>query len=180
LEVLDIILGTGATSRLYRALVIEKKLALSVESYYDADMLGPTSFGIYARPKQGVTIAALEAAIEAELAKLLAHGVTEAEVKAAKKRLLAGAIFARDSLRRGASAIGTALTTGQTINDVENWPDQIKKVTPGEILKAAEEVFRVERSVTGLLLPAPRSGKSGAAEKMRAPKGGGSHKGKGK
>ncbi len=177
LEVLDVILGTGATSRLYRALVIEKKLALSVGSYYDADMLGPTSFGIYARPKQGVTWEVLEAAIEAELAKLLDHGVTEAEVKAAKKRLLAGAIFARDSLRRGASAIGTALTTGQTINDVENWPDQIKKVTPGEILKAAQEVFRVERSVTGLLLPAEEAG---AAAKKRAAKADGSHKGEGK
>jgi len=180
LEMLDVILGSGATSRLYRALVIENKLALSVGTFYDADMLGPTAFGIHARPKQGVALATLEAAIEAEIAKLLAHGVTEAEVKAAKKRLLAGAIFARDSLRRGASAIGTALTSGQTIADVENWPDYIKKVTPAQILEAAREVFRIERSVTGLLLPAAKSAaesrakskKDAAAKKMAKPGGG--------
>jgi zinc protease len=188
LEVLDVILGSGATSRLYRALVIQKKLALSVGSFYDADMLGPTAFGIHARPKRGVAPAQLEAAIETEIARLLAHGVTEAEVKAAKKRLLAGAIFARDSLRRGASAIGTALTTGQTIADVENWPESIKKVTPAQILEAAQGVFRIERSVTGLLLPPAKPGaksgvkpaKGGAEAKKRANTGGGSRPGRGK
>ncbi|MCZ6446801.1 MAG: pitrilysin family protein [Alphaproteobacteria bacterium] len=180
LEMLDVILGTGATSRLYRALVIEKKLALSVGTAYDADMLGPTAFGIYARPKQGVALATLESAVEAEIARLLAHGVTEAEVMAAKKRLLAGAIFARDSLRRGASAIGTALTSGQSIADVENWPEYIEKVTPAQILEAARDVFRIERSVTGFLLPAAESKNGGAAAKKRANTGGGPRSGRGK
>jgi zinc protease len=188
LEVLDVIIGSGATSRLYRALVIEKKLALSVGTVYDADMLGPTAFGIHIRPKRGVAPAKLEAAVEAEIARLLAHGVTEAEVKAAKKRLLAGAIFARDSLRRGASAIGTALTSGQTIAAVEDWPESIKKVTAAQILEAARGVFRIERSVTGLLLPPAKPGaksgtkpaEGGTAAKKRANTGGGSRPGRGK
>ncbi|MEE9290485.1 MAG: insulinase family protein, partial [Alphaproteobacteria bacterium] len=98
----------------------------------------------------------------------------------AKKRLLAGAIFARDSLRRGASAIGTALTSGQSIADVENWPEYIEKVTPAQILKAARGVFRIERSVTGLLLPAPKPANGGAAAKKRVNTGGGSRPGRGK
>lgn len=179
LEVLDVILGSGATSRLYRALVIEKKLALSVGSVYDGDLLGPTSFGIYARPRQGVALEVLESAIEAEISALLSHGVTNAEVEAAKKRLLAGAVFARDSLRQGASAIGTALTSGQTIADVENWPDYIKKVTPAQVLETAKGVFRIERSVTGLLLPAAKSGAK-TPRKRRADMTGGSHPGRGK
>ena len=156
------------------------KLALSVGTGYDADMLGPTEFGFDARPKRGVALSALEAAIEAEIARLLAHGVTAAEVTAAKKRLRAGAIFARDSLRRGASAIGTALTSGQTIADVENWPESIEKVTPAEILEAAREVFQIERSVTGLLLPEAKSGQGGASGKKRANSGGKSRPGRGK
>ncbi|MDX1484649.1 MAG: pitrilysin family protein [Alphaproteobacteria bacterium] len=165
LEVLDIILGTGATSRLYRALVIEKKLALSIGSVYDADLLGPTAFSFYGRPRRGVTVAQLEAAVEAEIAKLLKHGVSDAEVAAAKKRLLAGAVFARDSLRRGSGAIGTALTSGQTIADVENWPDKIKAVTAAQILAAAREVFREERSVTGLLLPEKKAERGAGARR---------------
>ena len=153
LEVLDVILGSGSTSRLYRALVLDKKIALSVHSYYDADMLGPTAFGIAARPNSGVGHVELEKAVEAEIHKLLRDGVTVAEVKAAQKRLLAAAIFSRDSLRRGAVAIGTALTSGQTIDDVETWPEKIRQVTTAQVLEAARHVFRDARSVTGLLLP---------------------------
>ncbi len=156
LEVLDVILGTGATSRLYRAMVIERKLAHTVGTSYDGDLLGPGEFSFYVRPRRGVDLATVEAAIDGEIAKLLADGVTQAEVDAAKKRLLAGAIFARDSLRQGSSAIGTALTSGQTIDDVENWPEHIKAVTPAQILAAARKLFKIERSVTGMLLPAKK------------------------
>ncbi len=159
LEVLDVILGGGTTSRLYRALVLDQKVALSVDSYYDADTLGPTAFGLAARPKQGIGHEQLEKAVEAEIDKLLEKGVTAAEVKAAKKRMLAAAIFSRDSLRRGASAIGSALTTGQTIADVETWPDKVRQVTAGQILEAARYVFRDARSVTGLLLPPKKQGR---------------------
>jgi zinc protease len=103
-----------------------------------------------------VDLAEVEAAIDGEIAKLLADGVTQAEVDAAQKRLLAGAVFARDSLRRGASAIGTALTSGQTIDDVENWPEHIKAVTPSQVLAEARKLFKIERSVTGMLLPAKK------------------------
>jgi len=154
LEVLSVILGGGATSRLYRSLVIERKLALSVRAYYDSDLLGPSSFALYARPQPSATLEALEEAIDAEIAKVVAEGVGDDEVAAARKRLLAGAVFARDSLGRGAIVIGTALTTGQTIEAVETWPDRIKAVTPAAILAAAGHVLRPERSVTGLLLPA--------------------------
>lgn len=156
LEVMDVILGSGATSRLYRALVVEQKLAHTVGTSYDGDMLGPGEFSIYVRPRPGVELAKVEAAIDAEIATLLANGVTQAEVDGAKKRLLAGAVFARDSLRRGANAIGTALTSGQTIDDVENWPEHISAVTPTQVLAAARKLFKIERSVTGLLLPAKK------------------------
>jgi zinc protease len=167
LEVLDVILGGGTTSRLYRALVLSKKIALSVDTWYDADTLGPSSFGVSARPKQGVGQAALEKAVEAEIRKLLDHGVTDNEVKDAKKRMLAAAIFSRDSLRRGANAIGSALTVGQTIKDVETWPEQIEKVTVAQVLAAARYVFRDKRSVTGLLLPQDKDGKKRKAGQRR-------------
>lgn len=166
LEVLDVILGTGATSRLYRALVVEKKLAHTVGTSYDGDVLGPGEFSFYVRPRRGVGTATVEAAVDSEIARLLKDGVSEEEVKGAKKRLLAGAIFARDSLRSGASAIGTALTSGQTIDDVENWPEAIKAVTPAEILQAARRLLKIEHSVTGLLLPRKRVAAKRSSEKV--------------
>jgi zinc protease len=164
LEVLDVILGSGATSRLHRVLVLDKKLALGIGSYYDADALGPAAFGISARPRAGIKIASLEAAVDAEIERLLAGGVTDDEVATAKTRLLAGAIFARESLRRGANAIGTALTTGQSIEAVETWPQRIEAVTAADILAAARHVLQPARSVTGVLLPADHK-KNAAASK---------------
>jgi zinc protease len=166
LEVLDVILGGGATSRLYRSLVIGQKVALSVGTSYDGEVLGPGEFSFYVRPRRGVALATVEAAIDGEIAKLLEKGVTEEEVAAAKKRLMTGAVFARDSLRRGSSAIGTALTTGQTIEDVENWPDRIRAVTPAAVQAAARRLFRIERSVTGLLLPGAKAAPKSQSQKV--------------
>ena len=94
--------------------------------------------------------------MDAELAKLFKDGVSADEVRRAKKRLKAAAIFARDSLGRGARAIGNALTAGQTIDDVENWPERIGAVTVAQVNGAARAVLYDKRSVTSLLLPKPK------------------------
>lgn len=153
LELLSVITGGGATSRLYRSMVIEKKIALGVDTYYDADQFGPAVFGFALRPREGTGLDVAEAALDTEIRSLLEKGVTAEELAAAKKRMLASAIFARDSLRRGAVSIGVALTTGQTIEDVESWPERISAVTLEQVNAAARYVLRPERSVTSLLLP---------------------------
>jgi len=65
----------------------------------------------------------------------------------------AQAIFARDGIRAGPNAIGQAFTQGQTIADVEEWPDRISAVTSEQVMAAAKSVLKVERSVTSTLLP---------------------------
>ena len=164
LEVLNDILAGGATSRLYRSLVVEQKIAVSAGASYDGDAYDLGTFSFYGQPANGIGMDRFEAAIDAEIAKLLNSGVTVNEVKRAKKRLLAGAIYARDSLRRGARAIGTALTTGQTVEDVETWPEHIKAVTVDRVNEAARAVFKLSNSVTGLLLP-EKAQKTQKAEK---------------
>ena len=96
-------------------------------------------------------------ALDAQIQKLLTEGVTEEEVERAKLRMRAAAVYARDSLSTGARVIGTALTTGQTIADVEAWPQRIGAVTAAQVNAAARAILLPERSVTGLLLPKPAS-----------------------
>ncbi len=79
--------------------------------------------------------------------------MTESEVASAKRRLRAGAIFARDSLGTGPNIFGRALTTGRSVADVEAWPERVTAVTVEQVNAAAREVFLDNRSVTGLLLP---------------------------
>ena len=152
LEVLANIIGHGATSRLYRSLVVESKLALSAGSYYSADNRGPSRFGLYASPKPGVSMETLERRIEEELGKLLERGVTPSELARAKKRMRATAVYARDSLSGGARTLGAALAMGMTVEDVEAWPDRIGAVTIEQISAAAKAVLDEGRSVTSYLL----------------------------
>jgi zinc protease len=44
---------------------------------------------------------------------------------------------------------------GRKIEDVEQWPDRIAKVTAADILKVARTYLDMRRSVTGTILPVP-------------------------
>ena len=154
LEVLSEILGGGATSRLYRALVVEGAIAASAGSWYEGTALDFTTFGVYAVPRQEKTVVAVEDIVDSELAKLLKDGVTEVEVAAAKRRLQAAAIYARDDLETAAQVLGTALMTGRTLEEVEAWPERIGAVTVAQVNAAARAVLVPEHAVTGLLQPA--------------------------
>ena len=153
LQVLEEIIGGGTTSRLYRVLVVEQALAVSAGAGYNATAYDWSSYGFYASPRPGVDIETVEAALRAEIARLIADGVTEKEVAAAKRRLRAAAIYARDSLGTAPNIFGRALTSGRTVEQVESWPDRIEAVTKEQIDNAARAVLRENSSVTGLLLP---------------------------
>ncbi|HYC05324.1 MAG TPA: pitrilysin family protein [Azospirillaceae bacterium] len=153
LQVLETIMSGGATARLYRSLVVEQKIAAGVSLYYQADALNLGTLGVSATPVPGGDLDALEKAVEAEIAKLLKDGVTAEEVETAKKRMIAEATYARDSLQGPAYAFGIALTTGRTVEDVEAWPDRVKAVTQEQVNAAARAVLAQTDHVTGLLLP---------------------------
>ena len=157
LQVLDQILSAGATSRLYRTLVVEQGLATSAGAGYDATGLDSGRFTFYISPRPEIEIERAEAALRAEMARLLADGVSEEEVATAKQRLRSAAVFARDSLGTAPNIFGRALTSGQSVADVEAWPERIEAVTKEQIDAAARAVLRDEQSVTGLLLPKPTS-----------------------
>lgn len=153
LQVLAEILGGGAGSRLYQNLVLKDGIALSAGADYAPTALGLTTFSLYAAPKPGTGIAAVEAAIEAQLRDIVEHGVDPEEVGRATRRMQAAAIYARDSLAGPANIVGAALATGQTLDDVAAWPDRIAAVTPAQIQEAARAVFVERNSATGILLP---------------------------
>ncbi|NIA71168.1 insulinase family protein [Pelagibius litoralis] len=155
LQVLSEILGGGATSRLYSRLVVEQATAASAGAGYSPMAYDYTTFDFYGAPRPGGEIEAVEAALRAEIAVLLENGVSEAEVAAAKKRMAASAVFARDNLRTAPRIIGTALTTGGSLEAIEAWPERIEAVTAEEVNAALKKVLRSEQSVTGYLLPKP-------------------------
>lgn len=157
LQVLAEALGGGATSRLYRTLVLDQNVALAAGAHYSPGALDLSTFGFYATPQKGVAIADLEAAVEAEVKKVLKDGITAEEVERAKQHMQSQAIYARDSLDEPARIIGAALATGHALDDVETWPQHIGAVTVDDVNAAARLVIHDDIAVTGVLLPDPTS-----------------------
>jgi len=154
LELLSEILGGGGTSRIFRTVVVERALAAGAGCAYRGTGLDGAMFRLFAVPRPEVDLAELEGAIDAEIARVLADGVTEEELARTRGRLLAESIYARDSLMGAARVFGSALTCGEAVGDVEAWPARIAAVTLEQVHAAARHLFRPEQSVTAQLLPA--------------------------
>ena len=155
LQVLGEILSGGATSRLYRRLVVERKAAVSAGGWYSGRLRGPGTFGFYISPPPGGDLEEAGKAMNEEIDLLIEKGATEEEVKKAVQRLQDSAIYARDSYRTPARVFGGALASGQTVEDVESWPERIGMVTVDAVNRAIAHVFKDRKSVTSLLLPKP-------------------------
>jgi zinc protease len=88
------------------------------------------------------------------LRDFLARPIDAAALRRAKTRLVADAVYAQDSQATLARWFGAALATGESIEDVQSWPDRIEAVEPAEILSAGKKWLESKRSVTGHLSPA--------------------------
>ncbi|GAA0778873.1 insulinase family protein [Roseibium denhamense] len=154
LDVLSYILGNGPNSRLRKALVLDAEAAISAGAYYQSGALDDGRFGVYASPRPGFTLDDMETLIAAELEKLLDEGVSDEEVQRAKYSMIASAIYAQDSQTGLARLFGSALTTGQTVEDVQTWPAQIDAVTRQDVLEAARAYLTADPVVGTLRMPA--------------------------
>jgi len=155
LDLLSQIMGGGQTSRIYRALVVEKGVAANAGAWYYGDALDDGRLVIYAIPRAGAALADLEAAIDEEIARIGSEGPTTAELERAKTRLIADTIYAQDSQATLARIYGASLATGGTIEEVQAWPARIRAVTAEGVRDVARAVLDPRRSVTGELLSAP-------------------------
>lgn len=153
LDVAIEVLGGSQTSRLYRALVEEQRIAISAGAGANTSGLGGGTVSVYASPAEGVTLEQLEAAIDAVIAEYLRDGPTEVELQRAKRSMSAAAIYARDSQEGLANMYGSSLAQGESIDDVVSWPADIEAVTRDEAIAMARTTLDINASVTGWLRP---------------------------
>lgn len=153
LDLLAEILGGGVRSRLYQQLVVKDGIAASAGAGYRAAGLDDTSFSIFAAPRGDNGLAAVEEAVEAEIARLVEDGVSDDELRRAKNRFLRSMIFARDNQTGMARIYGSLLSTGLSIADIEAWPERVRAVTATDISNAARRYLTANAHVTGYLLP---------------------------
>ena len=97
LDVLAQLMGTGSNSYLYRALVIDRPLAVSAGAGYQGTSLDPTQFQISASPRPGVEFAEVEKAIDGVIAELSTNPARAEDLERVKTQLIAEAVYAQDN-----------------------------------------------------------------------------------
>jgi zinc protease len=152
LDVLAQLMGGGSNSYLYRALVIDRPLAVSASAAYQGTSLDPTQFMIAASPKPGVEFSQIEQAIDSVISEVGQNPVRSEDLERVKTQLIAEAIYAQDNQATLARWYGGALTTGLSIDDIRSWPDRIRAVTAEQVRDAAQKWLDKKRSVTGYLI----------------------------
>jgi len=152
LEVLAHILGGGVNGRLYKRLVVEQGIALNAGAFYSSTALDYGKFGLFGTPNAGKTLHEVEEAIDAILADVRERGVTADELALAKNRLIADAVYAQDNQATLARWYGAALASGETVDMVRNWPDEIRNVSADAVRDAARAWINRRASVTGYLV----------------------------
>lgn len=140
LIILAQVLGGNDISRLYRALVQDLKVAVHASSYYDNDGYDPQTFDISAVLAPNAELVSLKAAIDKQIELILKSGITESELADAKRDILADLAFARDGNSSSVSTF-TRMAVGFTVEQIENWPNQINAVTLTQVHNAAKFVL---------------------------------------
>lgn len=87
-DVLDLALSSGRASRLYRALVRDKKLAVSVSTFSGVPGAKyPHLWGVFVIPAQGASLDKVREGVRVELDRLKAGDLSDAELSRAKRRV---------------------------------------------------------------------------------------------
>ncbi|MEO1689511.1 MAG: pitrilysin family protein, partial [Pseudomonadota bacterium] len=154
------VLGDGISSVLTRELVTARGLAVAAGAAYSGSARDYGRFTVYATPKPGVTLQALEAALDEVLADFLAgDGPDRDRLDRFKSQWRAAYIYAQDSQVSLAQRYGAGLAGDLTLEQIEGWPDDLQAVSVDDVMDAARTLLRPEAAVTGWLrAPAEEGG----------------------
>jgi zinc protease len=152
LDVLAQLIGNGSNSYLYRALVVDRPLAVSASAGYQGTSLDATQFIISASPKPGVEFSQIEQVIDKVIGDVGQNPIRAEDLERVKTQLIAEAIYAQDNQATLARWYGGALTTGLSVEDIRSWPERIRAVTADQVRTAAQNWLDKKRSVTGYLI----------------------------
>jgi zinc protease len=153
LDLLANVLGGGRSSRLYKKLVIEERLAQSVDLYHQSfEHAG--IFQIEAIAAPGVTAAKLKAALDAELAQVRADLVSDRELQKAVNQILAGQAFGKERLLDRAQALAAADTFFHDPGMLARQPDSYRSQTRADLLRVARQYLDPQARVVLTYVPA--------------------------
>jgi predicted Zn-dependent peptidase len=141
-DVISDLMSAGRTSRLYRALVRDRKIAAAAAGFSGyPGVKYPSLFAFLGVPLPGHTPEEIRDAIRAEIERLKAEEVSDAELAMVKTRTRANLIRRLDSNQGLAIQLGTAVTRYGDWRELFREVDRIQKVTKADVRRVANETF---------------------------------------
>lgn len=159
LDIVQDILASGKTSRLYRKLVEDERVASEVSAGNYAGRY-PGWFGVNVELLQGKDRKKAEDLVFAELEKLAAEPVTDAELNRARRKILASFIFSRESVHSLCDAVARTSTYpgGEDVAKFfKDYLDRVEKVTKADIQKVAKQYLA--RNLSAIVWSVPKEEK---------------------
>lgn len=152
-DLISSLLSDGRTSRLYKSLVEEQKIALTAQGSngYPGNKY-PNLMFFYAMPAPGHTVDEVATALRREIERFKTELVSETELERVKTQAKAGLLRSLDSNMGMAFALAEyEVKTGSWVNLFEEL-EKIDAVTAQDIQRVAQTMFRPENRTIGRLL----------------------------
>jgi predicted Zn-dependent peptidase len=150
LSLLESILSSGKTSRLYSSLIDENQLAidLGTDHSYAFD---PFLFSFYAICSKGVSTDSVEAALLNEINKIITEGVTPDELQKVKNQKLMEFYYTMETINGKANTIGTYDLFFGDYKKLLSAPQDFAKVTAEDVQKVAQKYFTANNRTIGIM-----------------------------
>jgi len=150
LSMLASILGDGRSSRLYRSLVNDKRLATSVFTYMP-NSFDPNLFYIYAQASNGVNVAILEKAMITEINLIMSEGVKSKELTKIKNIAQVDLFRTLSTINGKANTLGTYSLFFGSYSKMFDAVSDMSKVTQDDIKRVANEYLVRSNRTVGIL-----------------------------
>jgi zinc protease len=163
LDIVQDILADGRTSRLYRKLVEGERIATSVDAGNNSGRY-PGWFSVNVEVLKGKDRKKVEDLVLAELEKLGTEGVTDEELNRARRKLLAGFIFSRESVHSLADAIARASTYPDSEDVAKyftSYLDRVLTISKADIQRVAKEYLARKQACLVWSVPKEEEKKAG-------------------
>jgi len=151
------LLAQGESSRLYRTLVREKQLALSVDADNSFLSRDPSLFTISAEVLPGKSVEAVDEALLTELGRLQSEPVGARELEKAKNQLEAAFVFGQDSLF-GQGMLLARYEIVSSWRDADKYVPLLRAVSAEDVARVAKTYLVPENCTSARLVPLPSKG----------------------
>lgn len=152
-DVLDVIawILAGETGRLYRKLVDEAELAVTVDAADDTRRFAGR-FHVAARAKPDADLKKVEQILDAEVAALGSDLVTDEELTRAKSRIAAEVVRGLEDLEGTADKLGSGATVQGDWRAFVERSARVRSVTAEDVRRVARATFKTAGRTVGVLV----------------------------